>query len=296
VTKLIDWIDKKRLALEEPVRPYLEAVAQVRKQDLEGTASGRTRLRQGVAEDRRVSIEDPEMRHGRKSRSKRFNGYKQHIAVDVDAHLINACAVTPANRPEEEATPALKSDLDRQGERRIGELLIDRAYVNSSLVADVRAAGGEVLAKPWAMRNRADLFSKSEFKINMRDRTVTCPAGQTERFEPGDVVEFDPEVCGACALRSQCTFSASGRGRLVRIGADEQLQQRLRKLQRSTRGRQRLRQRAAVEHHLAHLSARQGPRARYCGTRKNLFDLRRAAAIQNLETIQRKVACANLAA
>jgi hypothetical protein len=34
----------------------------------------------------------------------------------------------------------------------------------------------------------------------------------------------------------------------------------------------------------------QGRRARYRGVRKNLFDLRRACAIQNLETIQRKAA------
>jgi hypothetical protein len=37
-----------------------------------------------VAAERRVSIEDPEMRHGRKSKSKRFNGYKRHIATDLD--------------------------------------------------------------------------------------------------------------------------------------------------------------------------------------------------------------------
>ena len=36
------------------------------------------------AADRRVSIEDKEMRHGRKSKSKRFNGFKRHIATDVD--------------------------------------------------------------------------------------------------------------------------------------------------------------------------------------------------------------------
>jgi len=40
------------------------------------------------------------MRHGRKSSSKRFNGYKRHIAADLDTDLIVACAVTPANRPE----------------------------------------------------------------------------------------------------------------------------------------------------------------------------------------------------
>jgi hypothetical protein len=289
VTSLHDWIEEERLALEEPMRPYIEAVAQVYKQDLEMDAKG-VRVRQGVAEDRRVSIEDSQMRHGRKSKSKRFNGYKQHIAADLDTALIAACAVTPANRPEDEAMPELKADIDRQG-RVVAELSIDRAYINGALVSDVIAAGGEVVAKPWAGRNaRADLFSKADFKIDMRSRTITCPAGQVEGFEPGEVVEFDPDQCGSCRLRSQCTFAASGRGRMVRIAEDERLQHRLRKLQASPKGRQRLRERVGIEHHLAHLSARQGPKARYRGCRKNLFDLRRAAAIQNLETIHRKAA------
>ena len=289
VTSLHDWIEKQRLHLEEPMRPYIEAVAQVHKQDLEEDAKG-VRIRQGVAEDRRVSIEDPEMRHGRKSKSKRFNGYKQHLAADLDTGLITACSVTPANRPEEEAMPELKADIDRQG-RVVGELSIDRAYINSALVSEVIAAGGEVVAKPWAARNtHGDLFTKADFEIDMRSRTITCPAGQVESFEPGEVVEFDPEGCGSCQLRSHCTLSASGRGRTVQIAADEQLQHRLRKLQASAKGRERLRERVSIEHHLAHLSARQGPKARYKGCRKNLFDLRRAAAVQNLETNQRMLA------
>lgn len=289
VTSLHAWVEKQRLTLEEPIRPYIEAVAQVHKQDLEEDARG-VRIRQGVAEDRRISIEDAQMRHGRKSKSKRFNGYKQHIAADLDTGLIAACSVTPANRPEEEAMPELKADIDRQG-RVVGELSIDRAYINSALVSEVIAGGGEVVAKPWAARNNhGNLFTKADFKIDMRSRTITCPAGQVEGFEPGDVVEFDPEQCGSCPLRSQCTFSASGRGRTVQIAEDEQLQHRLRKLQASPKGRGRLRERVGIEHHLAHLSARQGPKARYKGCRKNLFDLRRAAAIQNLETNQRMMA------
>ncbi len=55
-------------------------------------------------------------------------------------------------------------------------------------------------------------------------------------------------------------------------------------------GRDKLRERVAVEHRLAHIGRRQGRRARYRGVRKNLFDLRRACAIQNFETIQRKAA------
>jgi len=70
LTRLNDWLDKKELTIEEPLKPYIEALAQVRKQDLE-VSNGCVRLRRGVAEDRRVSIEDPDMRHGRKSKNKR---------------------------------------------------------------------------------------------------------------------------------------------------------------------------------------------------------------------------------
>ena len=40
--------------------------------------------------------------------------------------------------------------------------------------------------------------------------------------------------------------------------------------------------------HLAHLEARQGRRARYKEVRTNLFDVRRTAAVLNLQTLQRK--------
>jgi hypothetical protein len=293
VESLQSWVERSEVELDGPLAQYIQAIADVRRQDIE-VVNGQVQLHQGVAPDRRVSIEDPEMRHGRKSKSKRFNGYKEHITASLDSELIHACAVTPANRPEEEATPALQEDLEHQGVI-IAELAIDRAYVNSALVNEVHRQGGEVLAKPWAARNRPDLFTKTDFKINMRDLTITCPAGEVEHFEPGEVVEFDPEACGACPQRSHCTRSASGRGRTVQIAEDERTQQRFRKLQGTRTGRARLRQRTRVEHHLAHIAARQGPKARYRGTRKNCFDLRRVAAIQNLETIQRRVAIAQAA-
>jgi hypothetical protein len=74
------------------------------------------------------------------------------------------------------------------------------------------------------------------------------------------------------------------------MGDDEPLQQKLRRLQSTRPGREKLRERIPVEHRLAHISNRQGPRARYRGTRRNNFDLRRLAALQNLETIARKMA------
>ena len=285
LTSLNEWLDKNELATEEPLKPYIEALSQVRNQDLE-LSGGHVRLLRGVAADRRISIEDPDMRHGRKS--KRFNGYKQHIAADLDTKLILGCAVTPANRPEQEATPDLQADL-RSWDRHVDTLSIDRAYINSPLVHDVIADGGTVLAKPWSGRNSRspELFGKRDFKIDMRAKTITCPAGQIEPFEPGQVVQFDPELCGPCSLRSLCTLSASGKGRTVHIGEDEALQHKLRKLQATSDGRERLRARTGIEHCLARVAARQGPKARYRGTRKNLFDLRRLSAVENLDTTRR---------
>jgi hypothetical protein len=281
---------EKRLPEElanPPLKELVQTLEQVRGQDLEpDPGGGGERIREGVAPDRRVSIEDPEMRHGRKTKTKTFNGYKRHIASDLDTDVILAAAVTPANRPEEEAGPSLKADIERQ-RLTIGELFIDRGYVNSDIVNDVLAKRGEVVCKPWNSPN-GTLFPKAAFKVNMRDRTVTCPAGQAQDFQIGTTVEFDADICARCSLRGKCTSAEPGHGRTISIAENEGLQQRLRKLQRSPAGRERLRGRTGVEHRLAHLVQRQGKRARYKGTRKNTFDVRRACAIQNLETTHRR--------
>lgn len=272
-----------------PLKEHVDTLAQIRGQDLEPDPSGgkRTRIREGVAPDRRVSIEDSEMRHGRKSKTKLFHGYKRHIGVDLDTLLVVACAITPANRPEEEAAPALKADIDRQ-ERAIAALFCDRGYIASPVVNDVLAEGGEVICKPWIARN-GERFSKADFKINLRNRTITCPAGEVEPIDLGADVEFNPAACDRCPLRAQCTTAAPGNGRTVTIAGSEFLQQRLRKLTKTRAGRARIRERVAVEHSLAHLGRRQGRRARYRGVRKNLFDIRRTAAVQNLETVHRRL-------
>ena len=51
-------------------------------------------LREGVARDRRISVEDGEMRHGRKSASRRVDGYKRHVGLDLDTGLVRAVGVT----------------------------------------------------------------------------------------------------------------------------------------------------------------------------------------------------------
>jgi len=305
LSSLEAWI-RDRLPEEiarPPLKGHVETLHQVMAQDLEpdptpgGDRSDKTtavRVRDGVAPDRRVSIEDEEMRHGRKSKSKRFNGFKRHLARDLDTGLILACAMTPANRPDEEAADPIERDLKQlfDGELPVGSLYADRAYINAPLVAHLLEQGGEIICRPWQARNGA-LFSKSRFDINIRARTITCPANKTQPFDFGTTVEFEPEDCDRCALREQCTDASLGHGRTVSIAENEQLQKRLRRLANTRAGRARLRERVPVEHALAHAGRRQGRRARYRGVRKNLFDWRRASVLTNLETIQRHVAASS---
>ncbi len=291
LTSLEQWVTVRlpdelaRPPLDEHVATLRQIIGQDLEPDPEG--SGRMRIRHGVAEDRRVSIEDKDMRHGRKTKSKRFNGFKRHLAIDLDTLLVLAIAVLPANRPEEEAAPSLVTDITTQG-LTIGSLYIDRAYINAPIVDEILARRGAVVCRPWLAHN-GGLFAKSDFKLNMRDRTVTCPAGEQQPIILGAKVEFPAETCRVCPLRTNCTNAAPERGRSVAIADNELLQQRLRKQAATSAGRQQLRERVPVEHRQAHTCRRQGKHARYVGTRKNEFDLRRASAVSNLEVIQRQL-------
>jgi hypothetical protein len=265
-----------------------EAVAvarQVREQDVDLSGPAPV-LRRGVARDRRISVEDGQMRHGRKTRSVLFDGYKRHVLRDLDTGLVVAAGLTPANAPEASVTAAITADLDAAG-LTLSELHIDRAYLASDLV---RQRGGDlaIFCKAWRVRNTGGRYAKTDFTLNFATRQLTCPAGVTMAFQPGTTVHFPKHTCAACPLRARCTTSSNGRS--VAIHPDEALLAELRDYQVTPMGRAKLRQRVKVEHALAHIGRWQGRRARYRGTRKNLFDLRRVAVVHNLHIIARQPA------
>jgi hypothetical protein len=241
-------------------------------------------LRRGVARERLVSVEDPQMRHGRKSKSVRFSGYKRHVLKDLDTGLVRAVGITPANAPEASVTESIAGDLARQPDARLKELHIDRAYLSSELVRE-RPPELEVYCKAWRVRN-GECFPKTDFLLNWENGKMRCPAGVVMPFEVGGVVRFPKKTCAACPLRERCTKSRSG-GRSVSVHPDERLLAELRERQRTPAGRKKLRERVGVEHSLAHIGHWQGDRARYKGERKNLFDLRRSAVVHNLHVIAR---------
>jgi hypothetical protein len=238
-------------------------------------------LRQGVAPDRRISLEDASMRHGRKSKTQRIDGYKRHAARDLDRRLVRAVALTPANVPEAQAADALAADLTRQ-QVTLAEVHIDRAYLSSTLVRE-RPDDLAIFCKAWPVHAPGDRFGKTAFTLNWDQHTIRCPNEVVLPFMPGGIVHFPADTCAVCPLRERCTTSAHGRS--VTIHPDEALLTELRARQETPVGRAQLRARVQVEHALAHIGQWQGDRARYLGVRKNLFDLRRVAVVENLHVI-----------
>jgi transposase len=265
---------------DEAAQVAVAAACQVRDQDVDLTGPAPA-LRRGVAKDRRISVEDPEMRHGRKSRSVLFDGYKRHVLRDLDTGLIPAVGITPANAPEASVTGDIATDLEAAG-LHLAELHIDRAYLSSALVRD-RGPDLAIYCKAWRVRNASGRFAKDQFSPDFAAGRLTCPAGVSMPFTPGTTVRFPKATCAACPLRARCTTSSHGRS--VAIHPDEALLAELRERQATPAGRVRLRERTKVEHALAHIGHWQGRRARYTGTRKNLFDLRRVAVVHNLHVI-----------
>jgi len=282
------WIATHLAAQSErpPLSNALETLQALIDQDLEPDPSGRgKRIRLGVAQDRQISIEDPQMRHGRKSSSKTFNGYRRHIAHDIDERLVLAAEVSPGNERDAEAVGPLLADVHRQN-RQLLSLHIDRAYLPADEVAVLADEGVDIVSRPPPMTNiKTGGLSKRDFSINIEQMQITCPAGTAMPIELGKMTRFPKETCDQCQLRSRCT-TATRFGRTVDIHPREPLHQQLLALVRQPQGRATLRERVEVEHALAHISQRQGNRARYTGTRKNTFHLRMAAVVQNLERAQ----------
>jgi len=267
-----------------PAASAAVAVAhQVRGQDVGVGSEGTASLRQGVAKQRRVSVEDEHMRHGRKSRSTLVDGYKRHVLTDLDSGLVPAVGITPADVPEAAVTGDIAADVAAQ-DTTLVELHIDRAYLASTMVGE-RGEELAVYCKAWRVGN-GGRFAKTDVRIDFDSGQLTCPNDVVMGFEPGRSVHFPKDACAACPLRVRCTTSSSGRS--VAIHPDEALLVELRERQQTPHGRAQLRERTKVEHSLAHIGYWQGRRARYLDPRKNLFDLRRAAVVHNLHVIARQ--------
>ena len=260
-----------------------EVLARILAQDLERDDNG-PRLKQGVAPDRLIAVHDPEMRHGRKSSSHRFNGHKAQVAVDTDSQLITAVEVLPGNAPDADRALEVVEAAEAATDCEVVEVIGDCAYGAGSTRAEFAESGRTVVAKVPEMHNQ-EFFAKTAFQIDLEAGTCTCPANQETRdLRPakggGGTFVFATETCAACPLRAQCTRGQGGR--TVQLHPQEALLRQARELQASPAFDEIRQRRQVVEHRIARLVQLGIRQARYVGRTKTLFQLGLAAAVANL--------------
>ena len=277
-----------------------ELLGQLLLQDVERVEGG-VSLKDGVSKDRMMSVHDPEMRHGHKSSSRRFDGHKAAIVVDTDSQLITAVAVLPGNAPDNLGALELVEQSEANTGVPVQEAMGDAAYGDGATRQTFADVGRKLVARVPGRPDRKH-FPKDDFVIDLAAGSCTCPAGQvTHTIVPAgkrtdaagrvyrwQAFQFDGAECRTCPLRSQCIAAKGRKGRRVLIHPQEGLLQEARALQQSAAYDEYRARRVAVEHRLARLVQLGIRQSRYFGRVKTRFQLYLAATVANLTLVAGK--------
>jgi hypothetical protein len=288
-------------------------VAAVVGQDLDEGDDGCFRIARRVAKDRSISTVDPEARHGHKTAAHGFDGYKGHVAIDPDAEIVTATAVTAGNSGDAAMVaellkgdlPAPLADDERGSEPREahevpahppaadgasadqGLLTVygDAAYGAGAVLELLEEAGAASRCKVQPPVASAGHFAKDAFIVELETATVTCPAGQTVPLAPygdGSIARFC-SACATCPLAERCTTAKTGRTISVGPYEAQLTAARAQQADPAWQGDYRA-TRPKVERKIGHLMRRRhgGRRARVRGQPKVAADFALLAAAVNL--------------
>ncbi|MEO3875916.1 IS1182 family transposase [Nonomuraea sp. B12E4] len=287
---LLAVLEGRRLALE--VGQAARLLATVLGQDLDQGEDGVFRIARKVAKDRIISTVDPQARHGRKTVSKSFDGYKGHIAEDPDSEIITATRVTAGNVGDAEPAPELLADVlpgqEQAGQEQAGQAEVygDAAYGTGSMLAGLAEAGIEALVKTQPSSAPGGRFTKDAFTIDLEAGQVSCPSQVTteiRRHRDGGGVAAFGAACAGCPLAERCTTAENGREITISPHEEHLLRGRANSTDPGWLARYRA-TRPKVERKIAHLMRRRhgGRRARLRGTTKVDADFSLLAAAVNL--------------
>src|SRR3954451_11724835 len=161
-------------------------------------AGGAWRIARKVAEDRIVSVVDPEARHAHKTVARRQDGFKAHVVVGPDTGLVTGCALTKASGEGSGdaaagvdlivADPTIVPDAERE---QPVEVLGDSAYGTCDMLHALDQAGHVALVKPWPVNPALPGgFTVDVFVVDEAAGTATCPNGVTRSINRGRQVNF----------------------------------------------------------------------------------------------------------
>jgi len=309
----IDWSDPARrnaqlttlvadseaaleLAIEQIDDPEIRSlgwmISKILGDDVERTPAGDCKIRKGVAPDRFISLVDTEMRHGRKSVSKKFDGFKVSTSMDQASELILDIEDMAAPLGDgQDLLPAIERVEEHVGVT-VERAIVDGAYGSGKN----RAACAERPEKPIdllsPMRRPTDPeVDKSAFNIDDQAQTATCPKGQTV---PASKIQTDPHgrtactfvfermICQTCPWFTRCVRSQTT-GRTVTTSLFEAYLRAARQRQQTDEFKQLYRLRPRIEGKQAELVSHGLRKTRYLGISKRRLQRLWLATAANLQ-------------
>jgi hypothetical protein len=276
--------------LDEQAALAVGLLALVAGQDVEpaegsdGT-DGRWRIARRVAEDRVISVNDPEARHTRKSPEARRDGFRAHVVADPETGIITSEKLTKA-AGQDNSDAAVAAELIG-GEAAETEVYGDCAYGTGDLRAALAGGGHAAVIKPGPLRPAVEGgFTIDDFTVDEAAGTVTCPAGVTRRISARRYATFGA-ACTGCPLRARCTTAKTGRA--LQLHPYDAV---LRAARAAWASQPSLREdyrkyRPNVERVISQIASRGGRRLklRYLGTAKNNAWLKHRTAALNLRNL-----------
>ncbi|MBW2420140.1 MAG: IS1182 family transposase, partial [Deltaproteobacteria bacterium] len=270
----------KDAAVTQPLREAQQLLADLLSQDIddEPEDGGGPSIRRGTAKDRIVSTTDPEMRHGHKSHSKGFEGYKAAIVAETESGVILATDVRAGNVHDREGAAELVAQAAERSEQELEEVLGDTAYGDLETRGSIEALGAEMIAKA-PPGTRKGMFDRRDFRVDSSRGVARCPAGKRSirrdavtGNDPGWTYVFSRKDCGPCRLRAKCTKSRAA-ARAVRITEKTEALWHLPRQQKTKRFRRRYRKRVVVEHRIGRMIQLGARQAKYFGNAKTGFQI-----------------------
>jgi len=168
-----------------------------------------------------MSQSDPDAALVRKGGGDSRPRYQNHRVIDNQKGVITATETTPGSIAENKKLMELLDQHERNTRSQVDTVVADHKYGTNENYVACQARGitthmGDTLGKARHGREQS-VFGDEVFTYDARRDIYLCPVGQTLKPRRMHAIRRTIEykaparVCGACALRVQCTRSHHGR-------------------------------------------------------------------------------------
>lgn len=163
--------------------------------------------------NRIISCVDPDARVANKTKTKRKQGYKDHILIDEDSEIILASEETPFNVNDEKKLKDLLDKVEENFDLKPEELSADKAYGttdNRAYIKDKQIVCNIDFYDDENVRKNYKRFDIKMFNIAEDLQSAICPAGvesisnRVSKNQKEMRINFPKEACNNCIHKKEC--------------------------------------------------------------------------------------------